>query len=115
MTFSVKEIDFNDDKVCTRLVIADKFDKVVFNWTGNELKETPQKPEPEAANTQESEAENPNMKILKDFCNQKLKDENTDQLQLGSFYRFYSRKIQDGWKGRITPEILWERWMSIAY
>lgn len=115
MTFSIKEIDFNEDKVCTRLVIADKFDNVVFNWTGNDVRETPQKTEPDAVNTQENEAENPNMKILKDFCNQKLQDEDTDQLQLGSFYRFYSKKVQDGWKGKITPGVLWERWMSIAY
>ena len=123
MTFSVKEIDFNDDKVCTKLVIADRTGNVVFNWTGKEVWKTPQKPSPVVApfriesttNTQENEAENPNMKILKDFCNQKLKDEETDQLQLESFYRFYSKKVKDGWTGTIKPLVLWERWMNIAY
>lgn len=116
MTFSVKEIDFNDDKVCTRLVIVDRFDNVVFNWTGKEVRETLQKPDSFATHTQESEAENPNIKILKDFCSQRKTDEDTDQYQLRKFFLFYSDKIRkDGWTGTIKPLALWQKWMEKAY
>ena len=109
MTFSVKEIDFNDDKVCTRLVIADKFDNVVFNWTDNQVRETVQKQE-------ENEVENPNIGILRNFCSQRKVDEDTDQYQLRKFFIFYRDKIQnDGWTGTIKPLVLWQKWMQTAY
>ena len=122
MTFSVKEIDFNDDKVCTRLVIVDRYDKVVFNWTGNEIRETPQKPSPVAVPvrvesisiTHEGEAGSP-MKILEDFCARKKTEEGINQRQLESFFRFWSKKVQEGWSGTFKPGLLWERWMERAY
>ena len=120
MTFSVKEIDFNDDKVCTRLVIADRFDKVVFNWTGNEIRETSQKPSPisvpvrveSTSITNKGEAGNPNLKILEDFCALKRTEEGINQKQLERFFNYWS----DKWKrGTMMPDILWEKWMETAY
>lgn len=115
MTFSVREIDFNDEKVCTRLVIVDRFDNVVFNWTGKETKEV-LTVETTARNTSSTYIKegSSNSQILQAFYSQKQKDEQIDQLQLERFNRFYSKKVQEGWTGTIKPEILWSRWMSNA-
>ena len=116
MTFSVKEIDFNDDKVCTRLVIADKFDNVVFDWKGGDTKQTPtMETTAQVTSTTNMNDGCSNSQILQAFYSQKQKDERINKQQLESFYRFYSKKVQDGWKGKITPEVLWERWMKNAY
>ncbi len=116
MSFSVKEIVFNDDKVCTRVVIADKFGNVVFNWTGNQVRETPQKLETLAVDTQESEEDNPNISILRGFCSELKGDEDTDQYQLKRFFVFYRDKIRnEGWTGTIKPLVLWQRWMQTTY
>lgn len=124
MNFSVREIDFNDDKVCTRLVIVDRFGNTVFNWAGNVVLETLQKPAPIATPvlvdstiiTQDSEARNSNLEILRDFCHKKKMEEGTDQWQLERFFNYWSDKVKNDWKkGTIMPEILWGRWMEKAY
>ena len=116
MTFSVREIDFDDEKVCTRLVIVDRFDNVVFNWAGEEAKGIPAM-ETTARNTSSTDMKegSSNSQILQAFYSQKQKDEQIDQQQLERFNRFYSKKVQEGWTGTIKPEVLWERWMKNAY
>ena len=86
MTFSVKEIDFNEDKVCTRLVIADRVNNVVFDWKGGDTKQTPtMETTARVTSTTIMEEESSNSQILQAFYIQKQKDERINQQQLESF------------------------------
>lgn len=42
MTFTVADIAFNDNKQCTKLVILDRFNNVVFDWSNGQQNNTQQ-------------------------------------------------------------------------
>lgn len=42
MTFTVADIAFNDNKQCTKLVIVDRFNNVVFDWVNGQQNNTQQ-------------------------------------------------------------------------
>ena len=42
MTFTVADIAFNDNKQCTKLVIVDRFNNVVFDWNNGQQNNTQQ-------------------------------------------------------------------------
>lgn len=88
----------------TELHISNKFDKEVFSWKfGEKPKTTEQKQEP-------NQTKQP-IEILVDFCRQeKEKGANSDQL--AKFYRFYEKRIKDGWQGQFNVSKLWENWVS---
>lgn len=124
MSFSVKEINFNDDKVCTRLIITDRFGNTVFDWIGDKAKKempiphTDTTPAKKDSNffTVANEPGRSALTILKEFCDQKKAEEETDQWQLERFFGFWSQKIEkDGWDGIMKPDVLWGNWMSKAY
>lgn len=94
MTFSVKEISFNENRECISLTIVDKFGKVVY--TIEERKEE----EPKC-----------NCDILKEWCGEKKKEEGVDKDELLRFFNFYCDRATK-WNGTIRPDILWERWLK---
>lgn len=109
MTFYVKDIQY-DGKNITELVIADRFDNIVFNWSYNNGLRT--------VNNEEKGKEESTVSTTKDvlikFCQdtKPTLDEN-GQGQLVKFYRFYLPKSEN-WKGKFNASELWSRWISRA-
>lgn len=88
----------------TELHIANKFDKEVFSWKCGEKTNTiEQKQEPK-------QTKQP-IDILADFCRQE-KEKGGDKAMLEKFYRFYEKRIRDGWQGQFNVNKLWVNWTS---
>ena len=101
MTFSVKEIKWNDNKELISLIILDKFGKEVYN-----ISEEPEKKEELFGGNPPS-----NQEILTSFCTSKKKEEGVNLDELKKFYQFYSSRTET-WKGIINPGILWNKWLT---
>lgn len=95
MTFSVKEIAFNENRECTSLIIVDKFGKEVYI-----MGEKPEKAEPKC-----------NCDLLKEWCSEKKKEEGVDKDELLKFFNYYCPKMAD-WSNTVKPEVLWEKWLK---
>lgn len=88
----------------TELHIANKFGKDVFSWKyGEKPKTIEQKQEPK-------QTKQP-IDILVDFCRQE-KEKGSDKAMLEKFYRFYEKRIKDGWQGQFNVSKLWGSWVS---
>lgn len=103
MTFTVKEIKWNDNKELISLIILDKFGKEVYNYSGkSESKPIPSKSQ---------EEHKPNSEILRDFCSEKKTEEGVDQDDLLRFYKWYCGRV-DEYSNTLKPEIIWEKWQN---
>lgn len=135
MKFTVSEIDYKDKKI-SRLVIVDRFNNVVFNWSDNTTKH----PIQQAVNTAMEVAEeasaiatitnneliaqshrviveqakrlsNPETlkNDLKAFVVNTHNEENETEIK--RFYNFYIEKC-DTWNGVMNIPALWNSWWS---
>lgn len=100
MAFSVKEIEWDENKNCTRLIIVDKFGKEVYNIG-----------EDKQVVRQEKKEERCNCDILKDFCSKKKQEEGIDKDDLLRFYEFYNERCLE-WKGEFKVDKLWAKWLT---
>lgn len=104
MTFSVKEIEWDENKNCTRLVIVDRFGKEVYNYGGNGQVEN-------ETRIQMTKHNKPNSEILRSFCSEKKTEEGVDQDDLLRFYNWYYDRV-DTYNNVLKPEIIWNSWCS---
>ena len=105
MKFSVKEIDWDSEKNCTKLVIVDKWGKVVYdlNGKGENPKYTPKKVE---------ERKKENIDILRDFCRARIKEEGEKwRKDIENFGITYKDKAND-WKGEFMVDRLYQSWVA---
>lgn len=107
MTFYVKEIQYYEKRI-VRLVIADRFDNVVFDWDYNKGLLSTRKP---VEAVKEEKGTTTVLDGLKAFCGG-LKP-TADKQQLLRFYKFYEPKAQT-WRGTMDYKTLWERWLAKA-
>lgn len=99
MTFSVAKIEWDGDNLM-QLVIVDKFNKVVFDFT-EKTNDVPTK------DTNVSKDKN---QLLMDFCTNEAKSlTEEEKANLRAFCKFYKEKE---WKGDFDPERLWNNWKS---
>lgn len=106
MTFQVREIEWDENKNCKRLVIADKWGKVVYNYQeGNEVV----KNEPKIAENGKIEKKD-NLQILRDFCKERIKAEPRWKKDIENFGLLYSKKCNE-WKGTFMVDKLYNRWV----
>lgn len=108
MTFSVKSIEWEDDKLVD-LVIVDRFNKVVYDYKNLGVSTTV----PNLETEEQKLFQLSNEELLIEFC-RKTKptlDEAMKQ-QLENFYRYYSPKLKSGWSGQFEPSKLWNGWVS---
>lgn len=108
MTFSVKSIEWEDDKLVD-LVIVDKFNKVVYDYKNLGSSTTV----PNLETEEQKLFQLSNEELMIQFC-KKTKptlDEAMKQ-QLETFYRYYSPKLKSGWSGQFEPSKLWNGWVS---
>ncbi len=103
MTFSVREIQWDENKNCTKLVIVDKFGKEVYNYSGEE--------ECKPVKNESREQYKPNSEILREFCSKKKTEEGVDQDDLLRFFKWYKDRV-DEYSNTLKPEIIWEKWQS---
>lgn len=104
MTFSVKDIAWNEKKECERLVIVDRFGNVVYNL-GEE-----DKPQPRSI---QMTVQKDNAEILRDFCTEKKTEEGVDLKELKKFFDYYFVRM-DSWRGKLDVPALYQRWLSTA-
>lgn len=101
MTFSVKEIEFDEEtKDCTKLIVVDRNKKVVYSYSeGNEMTE------------EQKFFKIDNKELLIQFCrNTKatLKTE-AEVNTLEKFYKYYSPKMAN-WSGNLNLDSLYKGW-----
>ena len=95
----VSEVSWDENRNCTKIVLTNRFGKVMFTWDKD--KET--KPV-----QQEKKC---NCDILRDFCSAKKKEEGVDKEDLLRFYEFYKDKCQQ-WEGEFKVDRLWQKWCT---
>ena len=101
MTFSVKEVEFDEKKNCTKLIIVDRFGKEVYNYMDQVHNES----------RVQLASHKTNAEILKDFCSAKKKEEGVDIDELKRFFEFYTPKMEE-WAKTVQPDKLWSRWQE---
>lgn len=101
MTFSVKEVEFDEKKNCTKLIIVDRFGKEVYNYKDQVPNES----------RVQMTAHKTNAEILKDFCSTTKKEEGVDIDELKKFFEFYNPKMES-WAHTVEPAKLWKRWQE---
>lgn len=101
MTFSVKEVEFDEKKNCTKLIIVDRFGKEVYNYRDQVPNES----------RVQMTAHKTNSEILKDFCTATKKEEGVDIDELKKFFEFYNPKMES-WAHTVEPAKLWKRWQE---
>lgn len=100
MTFSVKEIEWDEKKTLKSLVIVDKFGKEVYNYgEGGKVQE--EKPKDERSN----------LEILKTYCGAMKNQEGIDKDELLKFYNYYEPLMSE-WRMKVKPESLWNKWLQ---
>lgn len=117
----VKTIEYDDNRRIIRLVIVDRFGKVVFNWTADQQPvQAPKQahtapPQPQHAHTHtegKTAPEKTNRTILFEFAKseeQAMKDIGLYTEDICKFYEFYLKKA-DTWQGKFDPQALWMKW-----
>ena len=118
--YKVSEIEYDENRKITHLVIVNRFGKQAYSWNKMEkMVMTQQQPIPQhfTSNIQttdkrlEWEDDIPskdNMSVLTEYCTQQ-KNSGADKNQLKRFFDFYSTKA-NGWKGKFDVDGLWQRW-----
>lgn len=98
MTFSVKSIEWDGDKLVD-LIIIDRYNKVVYDFkNGNEQ-------------PAESKSISNKDKLIK-FCKDTKPTLAEDKVEiLNRFYKYYESKM-DGWTGNFVPETLYKKWVE---
>jgi len=94
MTFTVKSIEWDGDKLVD-LVIIDRYGKEVYSFKNGNEQPAESKPADNAT-------------ILKEFCSGKKGTVDTETLK--EFYNYWNGRIaKDDFKGTINPESLWKK------
>lgn len=111
--YKVSEIEYDDRRNITHLVIVNRFGKEQFRWDRTQKIQMVQQV---ANNTQEDlewKEEKPNNKtILTEYCSQ-LTANGFPREQVGNFYRYYEKKSST-WAGKFDVERLWTNWINNA-
>lgn len=101
--YKVSEIEYNDNREITHLVIVNRFNKEVYRWTEGATQQV-------AQNTLKTPSKS-NMEILTEFCSSKKTEEGVNKDELLKFYNYYQPKMAD-WKFAFVPQKMWDRWVS---
>lgn len=117
--YKVSEIDYDENRNITHLVITNRFGKELFRWDmGNKttpiVKTTPKQViNDESLEWTDDEPKKDNLTMLTEFCGDKKNDETVDKKQLVRFFNFYKEKANT-WKGSFNIPQLFNRWITTA-
>lgn len=101
--YKVSEIEYNDNREITHLVIVNRFNKEVYRWAEGATQQV-------AQNNLKTPSKS-NMEILTEFCSSKKTEEGVNKEELLKFFKYYEPKMAD-WKFAFLPEKMWQRWVS---
>lgn len=108
MSFYVQAIEYEGKRV-TKLVIADRFGKVVYDWdakTGVKAQNEPVQA-PQAQGSIED-----SLTRLRAFCVEKMREEPEWSEDVKKFGTTYADKLKKGWTGPFLIDTLYSRWIS---
>ena len=112
--YKVAEIEYDENRKITHLVIANRFNKEVFRWEKGSEQPTQYKPK-SYTQTQQNDLEwkdetKDNLTVLTDYCRERT-EAGEDREELGKFFRYWSKKE---FKGQMNVEKLWNLWKQRA-
>lgn len=116
--YKVSEIDYDENRNITHLVITNRFGKELFRWDiGNVtpiVKTTPKQVinDESLEWTDDKTTIKDNRTLLTEFCTEK-KNSGDDKEQLKKFYNYYVEKANT-WKGTFNITALYNRWITTA-
>jgi hypothetical protein len=115
--YKVSEIEYNEDREITYLVIVNRFNKEVFRWDKGDVtpivKTTPKQVinDESLEWTDDKTTIKDNRTLLTEFCASKKMEEGINKDELLRFYNYYSKKE---FKGLMNVERLWSKWTEKA-
>lgn len=118
--YKVSEIEYNDNREITHLVIVNRFNKEVYRWDmGNVTPTYKTAPKTvindhtsnESLEWTDDEPKKDNLTLLTEFCASKKMEEGINKDELLRFYNYYSKKE---FKGLMNVERLWNKWTEKA-
>lgn len=105
MSFYVKDIRY-EGKTITELVIADKWENIVFNWSiydgRRDKQEKPQSSLPQPTD---------NLSVLREYCKMRIKEEPDNKDEITKFGTYYADKLPT-WQGPFQINRLYNSWMN---
>lgn len=107
--YKVTEIEYDENREISHLVIANRFNKEVFRW---DINQTTQQ-NTTVQNKPHIIPSKSNKEILKEFCTGKKVEEGVDKVELTKFFNYYNPKM-DTWRTTVNPSNLWNNWNSKA-
>jgi hypothetical protein len=117
--YKVSEIEYNDNREITHLVIVNRFDKEVYRWDMGNVTPTYKTTPKQVINDHkddellwtDDESKKDNLTLLTEFCGDKKNDETVDKKQLLRFFEYYKPKANT-WKGNFDIPQLYNRWTN---
>lgn len=117
--YKVSEINYDENRKITHLVIVNRFGKEAFRWDRDSIEQPTQYKPNGYKQTQQEDLEwkedipkVDNLTKLTEYCAQ-VTTNGFDRHQVGNFFRFYKDKCNE-WKGVFDCERLFKNWMSKA-
>lgn len=115
--YKVTEIEYDENRKITHLVIANRFNKEVFRWGKGSVEQPTQYKPKSYTQTQQNDLEwkdetKDNLTVLTDYCSQ-VTANGFDRSEVGKFFRFYKDKCNE-WRGTFQVDKLFSAWMSKA-
>ena len=115
--YKVTEIEYDDRRNITHLVIVNRFGKEQFRWDNGTVQPSQFKQVVTVTNNtqedlewKEDEPVKDNKTLLTEFCRQ-MTNNGFDRHQVGNFFRYYEKKCNT-WNGKFDVEKLFSNWMS---
>lgn len=114
--YKVSEINYDENRKITHLVIVNRFGKEAFRWDRDAIEQPTQFKKP-YQQTQQNDLElkdetKDNLKVLTEYCAQ-LTANGYNRTEVGKYFRFYKDKCNT-WKGVFDCERLFKNWISKA-
>lgn len=115
--YRVSEINYDENRKITHLVIVNRFGKEAFRWDRDGVEQPTQYKPKSYTQTQQSNLEwkdetKDNLTVLTDYCSQ-VTANGFDRSEVGKFFRFYKDKCNE-WRGTFQVDKLFSAWMSKA-
>lgn len=115
--YKVSQIKYNENREIINLVIVNRFDKEVFNWSINAPANTTTTQPKEVVKPAENTPKEDKIDLkeeLKKFVIANHTLENTEQIK--KFHSYYLNILNTkGWQGNMDLQKLFNNWMSRAY
>lgn len=105
VSFYVKDIKY-EGKTITELVIADKWENIVYNWSIYDGRRDKQE-KPQSSTPQPTD----NLSVLREYCKMRIKEEPDNKEEITKFGTYYADKLPT-WDGPFQIDVLYKKWFN---